>query len=98
MDTHFRVYFWGFLKWASSWPSCASSWASWEFLGEEALGEVALKMKTIYDLELKVKHVEARFTIMENIKTDMTAAVGGSPGLQTSSFSAPPAEILLQVR
>ena len=46
-----------------------------ELLGEEALVEVVLRMKTIDELELKVKDMEARLTIMENIKTDMTTAV-----------------------
>ena len=44
-------------------------------LGEEALIEVASKMKTIYDLEPKVKDMEARLQIMEIIKNDTETAV-----------------------
>ena len=44
-------------------------------LGEEALIEVASKMKTIDDLEPKVKDMEVRLEIMETIKTDTATAV-----------------------
>ena len=45
-------------------------------LGEEALIEVASKMKTIHELEPNVKDIETRLTIMEDIKSDMETAVG----------------------
>ena len=60
-----------------------------EFLGEEALIEVASKMKTIDELEPKVKDMEARLTIMENIKTDMTTAVATLKRLLTQQVWEP---------
>ena len=44
-------------------------------IGEEALIEVASKMKTIDDLEPKVKDMEVRLEIMETIKVDTATAV-----------------------
>ena len=49
-----------------------------EFPDQEAVIEVASKMKTIDELEPKVKDMEARLTIMENTKTDMTTPVADS--------------------
>ena len=46
-----------------------------ELLDEESLIEVASQMKTIDELEPKVKDMEAQLEIMETIQSDMTTAV-----------------------
>ena len=60
-----------------------------EIPGEEAVIEVASKMKTIDELEPKVKDMEARLTIMENIKTDMATAVATLKRLLTQQVWEP---------
>ena len=48
------------------------------FLREEAIIKVASKMKKLMSWSLRAKDMEARLTIMENTKTDMTTPVADS--------------------